>query len=196
MRIERGRGFTLDDEKNHAPIAVLSYDYWTRSFARDPTIVGQTHLHQGNSRHRCRDYSARASRGSSRRRRPISGFRCRIVAEFNAWGQPAGFDTLYGSPKWWCLRMMARLRAGVSPAQAQQALTGTFAAVVKQTIGNVDPKEWKPLLDFVPARGIGGYNETLPHAGDNPDGTGGTGAADRVHQCGHDGAGPQHSPRA
>src|SRR5207253_7286667 len=51
------------------------------------------------------------------------------------------------------------LRPGISPLQAQEALTGTFAAVVKQTVGNVDPKEWKPLLDFVPARGIGGYNE-------------------------------------
>lgn len=40
--MRRGRGFTLEDEKNHAPIVVLSYDYWTRSFARDPQILGQT----------------------------------------------------------------------------------------------------------------------------------------------------------
>jgi predicted permease len=26
-------------------------------------------------------------------------------------------------------------------------------------IGSIDPKQWKPLLDFVPARGIAGYNE-------------------------------------
>ena len=29
-RLERGRGFTAQDEKAHAAIAVLSYDYWTR----------------------------------------------------------------------------------------------------------------------------------------------------------------------
>ena len=79
--------------------------------------------------------------------------------EFNAWGQPAKFDTLYGSPKWWCLRMIARLREGVSPMQAQQALSGTLAGVVRQTIGDVDPREWKPLLDFLSARGIEGSNE-------------------------------------
>jgi len=55
--------------------------------------------------------------------------------------------------------MIARLLEGVSPMQAQQALSGTLAGVVKQTIGDVDPKEWKPLLDFLPARGIGGSNE-------------------------------------
>jgi predicted permease len=66
---------------------------------------------------------------------------------------------LFGSPKWWSLRMMARLRPGVSPMQAQQALTGSFSEVVKETVGPVDPTQWKPLLEFVPARGIGGYSE-------------------------------------
>src|SRR6266704_698788 len=28
VRMERGRGFTLADETSHAPIVVLSYDYW------------------------------------------------------------------------------------------------------------------------------------------------------------------------
>jgi hypothetical protein len=42
VRMERGRGFTLQDERNHAPVVVLSYDYWTRSFARDPEVLGQT----------------------------------------------------------------------------------------------------------------------------------------------------------
>ena len=42
VRIERGRGFTLQDEQTHAPVAVLSYDYWTRSYARDPGVLGKT----------------------------------------------------------------------------------------------------------------------------------------------------------
>src|ERR1039457_4170552 len=79
--------------------------------------------------------------------------------DLNAWGTPAGDNTLYGSPKWWCLRMMARLRHGVTPMQAQQAITGSYAEAVKQTVGAFDPKQWKPLLEFVPARGIGGYND-------------------------------------
>jgi predicted permease len=159
VRMEQGRGFTREDETSHAPIAVLSYDYWTRSFARDPAIVGQTIYIKGIPVSVV-GIAARGFKGIEPATSTDFWIPLQNRLEFNAWGQPAGFDTLYGSPKWWCLRVMARLRPGVSPAQAQQALTGTFAAVVKQTIGQVDPKEWKPLLDFVPARGIGGYNET------------------------------------
>lgn len=54
---------------------------------------------------------------------------------------------------------MARLRPGVSPAQAQQALTGTFAEVAKQAVGTIDSKQWKPLLDFVEAYGAGMYRD-------------------------------------
>ncbi len=157
-RIERGRGFTLDDEKNHAPIVILSYDYWTRSFARDPNILGQT-LYIKGIPVTVVGVTARGFKGIEPAVATDFWIPLQNRAEFNAWGQPPGSDTLYGSPKWWSLRMMARLRSGITPNQAQQALSGTFAAVVKQTIGNVDPKEWKPLLDFVPARGIGGYNE-------------------------------------
>jgi hypothetical protein len=42
VRIERGRGFSLADEKNYAPIAVIRYDYWPRRFARDPGVLGHT----------------------------------------------------------------------------------------------------------------------------------------------------------
>src|SRR5580700_5630479 len=38
----RGRGFTLEDETAHAPLAVLSYSYWTGRFARNPSVLGQT----------------------------------------------------------------------------------------------------------------------------------------------------------
>ena len=41
-----GRGFTDEDERNHAPIAVLSYNYWTRRFARDPDVLGTDTLCQ------------------------------------------------------------------------------------------------------------------------------------------------------
>src|SRR4029077_16786116 len=37
-----GRGFTEKDETDHAPLAVLSYNYWTRRFARNPGVLGQT----------------------------------------------------------------------------------------------------------------------------------------------------------
>jgi predicted permease len=158
VRMERGRGFTLADESSHALIAVLSYDYWTRGFSRDPKILGQTIYVKGVPV-TVVGITARGFKGNEPAISTDFWIPLQNRAEFNAWGQPAGFDTLYGSPKWWCLRMMARLRPGVTRAQAQSALSGTLAGTVKQTVGNVDPKEWKPLLDFDPARGIAGYND-------------------------------------
>ncbi len=42
VNLPRGRGFTQQDEANHAPIAVISYAYWTRRFARDQDVLGKT----------------------------------------------------------------------------------------------------------------------------------------------------------
>jgi predicted permease len=158
VRIERGRGFTFEDEKNHAAIVVLSYDYWTRSFARDPEVVGQTIYIKG-VQVTVVGITAHGFKGIEPGTATDFWMPLQNRPEFNAWGQPVKFDTLYGSPKWWCLRMIARLREGVSPMQAQQALSGTLAGVVKQTIGDVDPREWKPVLDFLSARGIGDSNQ-------------------------------------
>jgi len=159
VRMERGRGFTREDENTHAPVVVLSYDYWTRSFARDPEIVGQTVYIKGIP-FSVVGITARGFKGIEPATSADFWVPLQKRPELNAWGAPSESQTLYGSQKWWCFLMMARLREGVSPAQAQQALSGTLVASVKQTIGDVDPKQWKPLLDFVPARGIGGYNET------------------------------------
>jgi predicted permease len=156
VRLEVGRGFTLNEEKIHAPVVVLSYEYWFRSFARDSDIFGKTVSIKGVPF----TVIGVTARG-------FSGVEPAIVTDFwiplqsrpelNAWGLPD--DSIYGEPTWWSLRMMARLQPGIVPMRAQEELSGTFAGVVEQTIGRVDPKKWKPLLDFVPVRGIGGYNE-------------------------------------
>ena len=42
VRVARGRAFTMEDETQHNQTAVLSYAYWSRRFARDPAVIGQT----------------------------------------------------------------------------------------------------------------------------------------------------------
>ena len=42
VKLARGRGFTERTRHDHAPIAVLSYNYWTRRFARNPDVLGKT----------------------------------------------------------------------------------------------------------------------------------------------------------
>ena len=34
ISLARGRGFTIEDERGHVQVAVLSYSYWTRRFSR------------------------------------------------------------------------------------------------------------------------------------------------------------------
>jgi predicted permease len=157
-RLQLGRGFSLQDEKEHSQAVVLSYDYWTRSYARDPSVVGQT-LYIKSIPMTVVGVAAHGFKGIEPATSTDFWIPLQNRPDLNAWGTPAGDNTLYGSPKWWCLRMMARLRHGVTPMQAQQAITGSYAEAVKQTVGAFDPKQWKPLLEFVPARGIGGYND-------------------------------------
>ncbi len=49
VALARGRGFTLEDERAHSALAVLSYSYWTRRFSRSPSVLGQTIYIKGNA---------------------------------------------------------------------------------------------------------------------------------------------------
>ena len=161
-RLELGRGFTMQDEKDHTASVVLSYDYWTRSYARDPNIVGQT-IYVKSIPMTVVGVTAHGFKGIEPATATDFWIPLQNRLELNAWGMPTAegktVNGLYGSPKWWALKLMARLRPGITSQQAQRGLTGTFAEVVKQTVGTVDPKQWKPLIDFAPARGIAGYND-------------------------------------
>lgn len=157
-QILRGRGFSLADENNHSPVVVISYDYWTRRFARDPSILGQT-LYLKNIPFSIIGVSGYGFRGIEPASSTDFWIPLQNRPELNAWGMPASDNSLYGTPRWWCLRMMARLRQNVTPVQAQKALQSTFGEAAKIGIGTIDPKQWKPLLDFFPAKGIEGYNQ-------------------------------------
>jgi hypothetical protein len=42
VKFARGHGFTAQDESDHAPIAVISFNYWNRRFAESPDVLGKT----------------------------------------------------------------------------------------------------------------------------------------------------------
>jgi predicted permease len=155
--ISRGRGFTLEDEKNHSQVMVLSYDYWTRRFSRNPSILGET-VYVKSIPFTLIGIAEQGFRGVEPASSTDFWIPLQNRPELNAWGAPGDGDTLYGTPRWWSLKMMARLRSNVTPRQAQNALASTFGEAAKIGVGNVDAKVWKPLLDFVPAKGIEGYN--------------------------------------
>jgi predicted permease len=156
--ILRGRSFSLRDEKDHSQVTVISYDYWTRRFARDPAVLGGT-LFIKNVPFAIIGIAARGFRGIEPASSTDFWIPLQNRAELNAWGMPGSGDSLYGTPKWWCLELMARLRPNLTPLQAQNALQSTFGEAAKIGIGTIDPKQWKPLLNFDPAKGVQGYNQ-------------------------------------
>jgi predicted permease len=158
-QVVRGRGFNLVDEKWHAPVAVISDGYWNRRFGRSPMVLGST-LFVKAVPFTIIGITAPHFSGVGGRTAADFWIPLQIRPELNAWGIPAGFSTLYGTPKWWCLMLMARLRQNVSPVEAQSALQSTFLAAARIGLGNIDLKQWKPLLDFDPAKGIEGDNQS------------------------------------
>ncbi|HEY3706539.1 MAG TPA: ABC transporter permease [Terracidiphilus sp.] len=159
VRMQTGRGFSMEDEDTHAAAAVLSYDYWTRRFSRNPNVLGQT-LYVRGIPMTIVGVTARGFKGVEPASSTDFWIPLQTRPELNAWGTPVIYESLYGTPKWCALMMMARLRPGVTPAQAQQALQGTYGEVITRAVGPFKSTEWKPLLDFIPARGISGYNDT------------------------------------
>ena len=155
--VARGRGFTLRDEKDHSQVAVISDGYWDRRFGRSPAVLGSTLFVKGVP---FTIVGITAPRFNGVVGAYTSDFWIPLQnnPDLNAWGN-TGTNTLYGTPRWWCLMLMARLRQDVLPAQAQTALQSTFLEAAKIGIGNIDPKRWKPLLDFDPAKGIQGFNQ-------------------------------------
>jgi predicted permease len=154
--IFRGRGFSSEDERDHSQIVVISHEYWTRRFAGDPAVLGTT-LFIKNVPFTIVGIAAQGFHGLEPATSTDFWIPLQNRTELNAWGNAAGDDSLY-APKCWCMPLMVRLKRGVTPAQAQNALQSTFGEAAKIGVGTIDPKEWKPLLNFDPARGIQGFN--------------------------------------
>src|SRR5439155_10806281 len=150
--------FSLDVEKTHSPVMVISYEYWTCRFARDLLVLGGT-IYVKNLPFTTIGVSAPGFHGVEPASSTDFWIPLQNRPELNAWGIPAATNSLYGTPRWWCLLLMVRLRLGVTPEQAQNALQSTFGEAARIGVGSIDPKLWKPVLKFVPAKGIEGYNE-------------------------------------
>src|SRR6266853_2995193 len=157
-----GRGFTVDDESTHAPIAVVNYAWWKGRFAGDRDILGRNIYVKGvpftivgvappgfngvDPVHVAMDFWIPLQE------RP----------ELNAWGTPATDHTLYGSPNWLALQMLGRLQPGVSRDQAQAQLTPTFQSALASA-SPVDPHEQKPLLVLMGVRGVENLRDDYEH---------------------------------
>jgi len=153
-----GRGFTMQDELHHAPVAVLSDAWWNHRFDGSRSVLGQTVYVKGVA------FTvvgvAPPGFGGADPGHPNMDFWIPLQnsPELNAWGNPASDHTLYGSPDWLCLLMVGRLRPGLSPQEAAAQLTPLFRRTLAEA-SPVDPKEPKPGLVFSDLRGVGNLRE-------------------------------------
>jgi predicted permease len=152
-----GRGFTLDDERTHAAIAVLNYAWWKGRLAGDKDIPGKTMYIKGIP------FTvvgiAPAGFNGVDPYRPSMDFWIPLQnrPELNAWGTSATETSLYGTPNWLALDMLGRLRPGISREQAQAQLTPAFQHALgsdSDTSKSVNGKDEKPQLILSTIQGV------------------------------------------
>ena len=158
VNLPRGRGFTQQDETQHAPIAVISYNYWTRRFARDPEVLGKT-LYVSGVPITIVGIAAEGFEGVEEGRSTDFWIPLQNRRELNAWGNPLEDGKNYiASPTWWCLRIIGRLAPGVTRAQAVAQMQPVFQAAAYVGLGSPMEGEKPPVLSVTDAKSFPGYD--------------------------------------
>ena len=158
VKMARGRGFTEQDETAQSPVAVLSYQFWTRRFNRDPSVIGKTLFVNGVPE----TIVGIASEGFNGLKRGEGDTDFWIPmqdrVELNAWGQAAkDGKTYFSQPKWWCLLLTARLAPGITPEQAVARVQPLFKATAYAPLGPPKPGAQQVYLTLAPAKGLDSY---------------------------------------
>ena len=158
VALARGRGFSEEDETNHAPIAVISYNYWTRRFARDPDVLGKTLYVNGVAVTivgvAAEGFEGVEGGGSTDFWIPLQG-----RPELNAWGNPPEDGKTYiTNSTWWCLRLIGRLAPGVTREQAVAQLQPVFQRSAYVGLGSPMKGEKPPVISLADAKSFPGYD--------------------------------------
>jgi predicted permease len=152
-----GRGLTDADENPGAPRAVvISYAYWTRRFARDPSIVGKSVTLNGIP-FTIVGVTPANFYGMIVGGEPDLWVPFDDKPNMRPWSMTPGDDTnsVYIARNWLCLNVMGRLTNGVTKAQAQSALDAIFHQFVTA--------DWHPAKDSdVPHFMLAPGNQGLP----------------------------------
>jgi predicted permease len=158
IKLIRGHGFTEQDEIVHAPIAVISYNYWTQRFSRNPDALGKT-LYVNSVPLIIVGIAAEGFEGVEAGSSTDFWIPLQSRQELNAWGNPPEDGKTYiVNPTWWCLRMLGRLAPGATKEQAAAQLQSVFQSAAYIGLGNPEPGEKRPVLSFEDAKNFPGYD--------------------------------------
>ena len=121
-----GRTITVDDDqKNAAPVVMLSYQFWDERFARNPSVIGQQ-LKLNQQSFTIIGITPPAFKGTLQ-----VGFYPNVTIPLAAEPLLRGERTLLGSvsePGVWWLNVMGRLKPGATHEQARESLNTAFQA--------------------------------------------------------------------
>jgi predicted permease len=157
-RVSRGRPFAIEDERKHAPVAVLSDAWWASRLARDPSALGQTIYVKGLP-FSIVGIAAPGFAGLEHSRPTDIWIPLQDNSALKPWGLAAQAPyTLYGTPDWWCLKTMGRLAPGVTAKQGLAQLNPLFQRIAYGG-ATPDPKQPPVELHFIPGRGLESANE-------------------------------------
>jgi predicted permease len=159
VKLPLGRGFAEDDEATHAPLAVISYNYWTRRFSRDPHVLGVTMFVNGVPMSIV-GVAAEGFEGLEGSSSTDFWIPLQSRPELNAFGNPPQDGKTYSAdPSWWCLRIIGRLATGVNRTQALAQLQPLFQTAAFVGLGSSHAGEKAPILSFADAKNFPGYSD-------------------------------------
>jgi len=159
VNMARGHGFTSQDETQHSPIAVISYNYWTQRFSRNPDVLGKTLFVKGVPL-TIVGIATEGFEGVDAGSSTDFWIPMQSRPELNAWSDPAeGGKTYLQRPNWWCLRMLGRLAPGVTKKQAIAQLQPVFQTAAYIGIGQPEAGEKPPVLSFQDAKNFAGFDQ-------------------------------------
>ncbi|HEY7353087.1 MAG TPA: ABC transporter permease [Terriglobales bacterium] len=158
VKFARGHGFTEQDESDHAPIAIISFNYWHRRFAESPDVLGKT-LYVNSVPITIVGISAKGFEGLEAGHSTDFWIPLQSRAELNAWGNPPEDGKTYiANPKWWCMFLVGRLVPGVSKVQAAAQLQPLFQTAAYIGLGSPLSGEKPPTISLQEAKNFPGYD--------------------------------------
>lgn len=159
VKIARGRGFAVSDETSHAQLAVLSYGYWTSRFGRNPSALGRTIFVKGVP-FTIVGVAAPEFAGLERGKATDLWVPFQINPQLKPWGVSAqDKQSLYGSPEWFFLMTVGRLRPGITLARAEAQLKPVYKQAIISSLGQPKPGDQPSDLRLTPARGVEGVSD-------------------------------------
>ncbi|MGH9709487.1 MAG: ABC transporter permease, partial [Candidatus Acidiferrales bacterium] len=152
-----GRGITEADENPAAPrVAVISYAYWTRRFARDASIIGES-VTLNEMPFTIVGVTPPSFYGVQVGTEPDLWVAFDDKPNMRPWSSVPGDGgtSVFTARNWLCVNIMGRLQNGVTKAQAQSSLDALFHRLVTA--------DWHPdRPDQVPHMSLAPASQGLP----------------------------------